>query len=256
MRIHVPVSFIVALSLAPALAQETSPPNPDEARRAAMNALREAERPLEKALPKCAACKGAGEVKERPCRDCESRGYQFKGELQAYLNAYVAYCTVLEQHQAVLAAEKSLAERSEQNRLRYLRTILEHISTDTLGRPNRAHSALSRRGAARSETYTRLAVELAADLPNHAVGQSIAFDARVQKVKTIDGRGLAEVRIQSPGGEMRLCQVLLPADAKWTEGTRVRIIGEIIAAEAERKAFDVDAETAVIRPVAGTGEQK
>jgi hypothetical protein len=230
------------------------------AAKAALEEFRAAERALDKQYARCTACKGKGKIEKDVCADCSGFGVTFTGkDYQKHIDGYVAYCDLLEQHAAVLAADKNARERVQKNREQYLYTIERQMGTQAKsGGLGGRHpvAALEHPEDAEGE-YNRLARELTVAVRSKALDHGIAFTGKVRKLlgggdAAAAALAVAEVRIDSKGGESRTCYVCVPAGAKWDAGSAVRVVGRIVEAAAERKAAGLDADAIIVAAVNGT----
>jgi hypothetical protein len=247
------------ICLATAAAQEPPAVKP-EAKAAALQDFRNLERTLEKQYKKCDTCKGKGRVSDAICRDCGGDKLIFTGtqesQYQTHIDNFIAYCELLDKHAAVLDAAKPDREHILANREVYWHAIPEQMSSRAaLNRVKLGQTHAEYRKAECGGVYSKLACDLVVTTKKKMLNHGVAFDGTVTHIYPISGRALAEVRMDTPAGEARQCLVLVPPDAKWTEKTRVRIVGKLIDGQAERTAAKADADLAVVSPCYGTSSE-
>ncbi|MCK4341988.1 MAG: hypothetical protein KAY37_09725 [Phycisphaerae bacterium] len=248
MRPFVLAGLVALLAAGTSMAQDEA-----QARRQALKEFRTAEKTLDKLYHKCPDCKGRGKVKERTCRKCEGAGKLFDGDYQILIDNYLAYCDLMEKHDALLADDKKLGDRIRANQSLYLRTIRSQTGPQkTRKRVMRGGEAHYTRGEKVDGEYNKLARKLTGVTKESPVGHGIAFEGNVLRILTADERSLAEVRIQTVSFASRICYVLVPPDVRWAEDVKVRVIGKILDGAAERKAFELDGQAVVVTPYHGT----
>jgi len=241
-----------------AAAQDQTAPPTAEARAAALQELRAKQNALDKLFKPCPVCKGKGKVSDVVCSECGGERRVFTGqldaELQTHIDNYVGFCELLEKHAAILEAEPAVRDRFNAARSLYLGAI-----TARMGKRPLQNRAIGAQGQAeyrpskdKVPPYTRLACDLLVASPNKSRGHGLAFDGIVTRLYKAESESLAEIRLESTGGEVRYCYVLVPRGASWTEKSKVRVVGTIVDGTAQRKAFGVEGAHAVVQPCYGT----
>ena len=225
----------------------------EEAKKAIVREFDEAEKPLDREFVRCPECRGTGKVKEKRCPQCLGDRKVYDGEYQMLLEGYVAYCDLMEKHEAALATDKAWRKGVEDNRLRYLHGVRAQIGPQTHEqRVSRGWTAEMRRGGnqldGRGDVLAIEAIE-AEKLP---VGRGIAFEGQITSLIEKDGQKLAKVRVQIKTSVPRTCHVPVPADVRWREYADVQIIGRIVDGGAERKMFGLEDDAIVVKPYFGT----
>jgi hypothetical protein len=259
-RILVSVLPVIAVSLvcSNATAQETTTAqktttavsNADKkAAATAFDALEKGARDL---FVKCKKCRGRGKVKNRTCSVCLGHRKVFEGDYQELLDTYIAYCDAIEKYAKVLEADAALSKQVHATRDWYCSVIGHEMGPqkDQL-RINRGATARYSRGKKRDGECDRLAFEtLVGDKP--PADKAMAFEGRVAKILKKDGQEIAEVRFSVGSYRSRTCWVLVPDGVKWMEYAEAKIIGKVIAAEEQRKRFNLDNDIVIVKPYHGT----
>ncbi len=242
-------------------AEDTAPVDPpeeerdeDPQREAVRADLRKIEWALEDHYKKCELCEGKGKIGKRDCYECAGFARTYQGGYQFLVDQYIAYCKLFDKHAAVLKQHEDIRERAVEHRKRYLFSITQEMGPKLERNWQLKGGEVELVSSKRVDgQYNELAHDLVRGAKGDPAGKGVALRGQVVRTYERDDRRVAKVRTETVELRSRVCYVIMPDDLKWKDFQKVRVIGQIVKAEALRGALPIrDDKTIIIAPVHGT----